>query len=183
MVAKLPAKIASDPAAPPKNKVGRKHKLLPDEKTLKLIRTMAGFQATTREAAAHLNVSHKTFIEFKKDQYVAAAWEQGKNNGLLSLRSKQFKLADRSAAMAIFLGKNYLNQKDIVDHQGQFDVSVTDERMTRAQVMQWLADRGLPTTVYGILDDGNIIDVKPEELPAEEPKQLEHAADDDARDT
>lgn len=34
-------------------------------------------------------------------------------NGKISLRRQQFKLAEKSAAMAIFLGKNYLGQTDV----------------------------------------------------------------------
>lgn len=33
----------------------------------------------------------------------------------IRLRQSQIKLAEKNAAMAIFLGKNYLNQKDVQD--------------------------------------------------------------------
>lgn len=33
-------------------------------------------------------------------------------SGLISLRRAQFKLAEKNVAMAIFLGKNYLGQRD-----------------------------------------------------------------------
>jgi len=35
----------------------------------------------------------------------------------IKLRRNQFKLSEKSAAMAIFLGKNYLNQKDSVEYE------------------------------------------------------------------
>lgn len=35
----------------------------------------------------------------------------------IRLRRNQFKLSERSAAMAIFLGKNYLGQSDTVEHE------------------------------------------------------------------
>lgn len=35
--------------------------------------------------------------------------------GKISLRRNQFKLAEKSPAMAIFLGKNYLGQKDTLE--------------------------------------------------------------------
>ncbi len=34
----------------------------------------------------------------------------------IRLRRNQFKLSEKSAAMAIFLGKNYLGQKDTIEH-------------------------------------------------------------------
>ena len=47
-----------------------------------------------------------------------------KNGGVamkITLRKNQMKLAEKSAAMAIFLGKNYLGQRDVVEQ-------VTDSR-------------------------------------------------------
>ena len=45
--------------------------------------------------------------------------EYFKENGFMAmkirLRRNQFKLSEKSAAMAIFLGKNYLGQKDTID--------------------------------------------------------------------
>ena len=37
--------------------------------------------------------------------------------GKMSLRRMQWKLAEKSYAMAIFLGKQYLGQKDVVENQ------------------------------------------------------------------
>ena len=38
-----------------------------------------------------------------------------REKGKISLRRAQFRLAEKSAAMAIFLGKNYLGQRDAVE--------------------------------------------------------------------
>jgi len=47
------------------------------------------------------------------------------------LRRTQFKLADTHAGMAIFLGKNYLGQRDLfdLDHAGTINHAVSKERM------------------------------------------------------
>lgn len=37
----------------------------------------------------------------------------------IKLRRNQFKLSEKSAAMAIFLGKNYLGQKDVIETNEQ----------------------------------------------------------------
>lgn len=42
----------------------------------------------------------------------AAVFDKKSAGGKMSLRRTQFRLAERSAAMAIFLGKNYLGQRD-----------------------------------------------------------------------
>lgn len=42
-------------------------------------------------------------------------FEVKKAGGKISLRRKQWKLAETNAAMAIFLGKNYLGQSDKMD--------------------------------------------------------------------
>lgn len=45
--------------------------------------------------------------------------EYFKQNGYMALKIKlrrnQFKLSEKSASMAIFLGKNYLGQKDVIE--------------------------------------------------------------------
>ena len=48
--------------------------------------------------------------------------------GKISLRRNQFRLAEKNAAMAIFLGKNYLNQRDHNDE----DLSEGMEKLLRA---------------------------------------------------
>ena len=51
-----------------------------------------------------------------------------KNGGMMmkiSLRKSQLKLAEKSAAMAIFLGKNYLNQTDKFEQGIEFVEDLT----------------------------------------------------------
>ena len=47
----------------------------------------------------------------------AEAYKKYSAGGKISLRRSQFKLAEKHPAMAIFLGKNYLGQKDSQDIQ------------------------------------------------------------------
>lgn len=102
----------------PKNRGGRPPKLQADQGTLKNLGGLGAIQATTRECAAFLDVSEPTFIKFLSDRPEAReAYEHGKQRGLTSLRRSQFRLAEKNAAMAIFLGKNYLGQSDKQDHQ------------------------------------------------------------------
>lgn len=116
---------------PPRKKTGRPPALAADTKTLKTIEGLGKIQATTRECAAVLNVSHQTFISFMNAHpEVGAAMEKGKEGGKTSLRRTQFALAKKNAGMAIFLGKNYLDQTDRQDisQSVTVDVTVTDAR-------------------------------------------------------
>lgn len=102
---------------PPTKKEFRREKVKVSE-----IRRLAGLMCTTREAAAFLGIRERTFLDMLKyDEAAKAAWEQGGATGKVSLRRKQFRLADSSAPMAIFLGKQYLGQHDITvtEHSGR----------------------------------------------------------------
>lgn len=113
------------------NKRGRPAALSPDAKTLKTIRGLGQIQATTRECAAVLGVSHQTFITFSNNHpEVPEALEQGRETGKTSLRRTQFRLAEKNASMAIFLGKNYLDQTDKQDITASVtqDVTISDAR-------------------------------------------------------
>lgn len=77
---------------------------------------LAALQCTVEELAAFFRVSKPTMISRLKEDEYREAWERGKEGGKASLRRHQFALAEKNAAMAIFLGKQYLDQKD-VSHQ------------------------------------------------------------------
>lgn len=72
-------------------------------------------QCTKGEIAGFFDVSEDSIDRFCKKYYgesFAVVLSKKSAHGKISLRRSQFKLAEKSAAMAIFLGKNYLGQKD-----------------------------------------------------------------------
>lgn len=78
------------------------------------VRRLAALQCTLGEAAAFFRITAKKFKQIMSDfPEVAEAWEEGRNMGKTSLRRRQFRLASISAPMAIHLGKNYLDQREI----------------------------------------------------------------------
>lgn len=86
------------------------------------IREMSRIQATEAEAASVLGVTLRTFREMLRvDVKAREAWESGRDEGKVSIRRKQFALADRHPQMAIFLGKQYLGQSEVqvVEHSGR----------------------------------------------------------------
>jgi hypothetical protein len=89
-------------------KRGRKKFILSDEQ-LVYLKKLAMLQCTYEEIGSFFDCDGSTICKNYRYQ-VEAGWEMGK----ISLRRKQWRLADSSAAMAIFLGKQYLNQTDKV---------------------------------------------------------------------
>jgi hypothetical protein len=103
---------------------GRPLKLLADDQTIATVSGLAKIQCTHREAAAVLGVARETFEKFLgREEKARAAWENGQQSGLASLRRRQFAMAETNAAMAIWLGKQYLGQKDHAAHEHHMDAS------------------------------------------------------------
>lgn len=131
-----------------KNKGGRPAKLAPDEPTLKIIKGLGQIQATSKECAAVLGVTEPTWIKFKRDHpQVEEALINGQGEGLASLRRRQFQMSEKSATMAIWLGKQYLGQSDKQDITAAVtqEVHVSDARTK----LEHLLDRQLGAGAKG----------------------------------
>lgn len=79
---------------------------------------LCGLFCTQEEIAGFFDCSVDTIERWCKRELgigYAEAFKKHSAAGKISLRRKQFKLADKSAAMAIFLGKNYLGQTDVTN--------------------------------------------------------------------
>ena len=101
------------PTQPDPSKPGPKPKLEHSEQLLEQIRALGRIQATVEETASVLRVSLRTLQNFfSMHDDAKDAHEIGKLEGLASLRRKQFSMADKNAAMAIWLGKQYLGQRE-----------------------------------------------------------------------
>lgn len=76
---------------------------------------LCGLMCTQEEIAGFFGCSEDTVTNWCKREYGETFSEVSKklqHMGKISLRRAQFKLAEKNAAMAIFLGKNYLGQRD-----------------------------------------------------------------------
>lgn len=83
---------------------------------------LCGIQATKEEIASFLDCSEDTIERWCKSTYeetFAVAYKRLSAGGKMSLRRSQFRLAEKSAAMAIFLGKQYLGQRDSFPEEQQ----------------------------------------------------------------
>lgn len=93
--------------------LGRPPKLVESDELLKQIEGLGRIQCTQREAAAVLRVHADTFRAFlHSNEKAMVAWENGLENGKASLRRHQYKMAETNPTMAIWLGKQWLGQKD-----------------------------------------------------------------------
>jgi hypothetical protein len=117
---------------------GPRPKLEPDEQTLRLIGELARLFATQKEIAGVLGVAQPTFHLFM-DRHSEAreVYENGLQHAKISLRRKQLALADKNAPAGIFLGKNYLGQKD--EHHTTTTVNTPAADLTEAELEQIIA--------------------------------------------
>ena len=77
------------------------------------VEKLASMQCTQEEIANFLELSVRTL---QRDETFCRIYKKGVDAGKMSLRRIQFKLAEKSASMAIFLGKQYLGQKDKLEY-------------------------------------------------------------------
>lgn len=103
-------------------------KLQHSEELLRQIRGLGQIQCTRREAAAVLGVNEDTFSDFLRlHTDCFEAFEYGREEGCVSLRRTQLKMAETSASMAIWCGKQYLGQSDKSDNttkvSGELDIT------------------------------------------------------------
>lgn len=78
---------------------------------------LCAIQCTKSEIAGFFDVSEDTVERWVRRTYKAGfaeVWAAKSAGGRASLRRTQFALAEKYPAMAIFLGKNYLGQSDVI---------------------------------------------------------------------
>lgn len=72
-------------------------------------------QCTKLEICGFLDITDKTLENWCKRTYekgFSEVFKEKRAGGLISLRRAQFQMAQKSASMAIWLGKQYLGQQD-----------------------------------------------------------------------
>lgn len=78
--------------------------------------SLCGLQCTLEEIAGFFRCSADTIERWCKNTYqenFAEVYKKHSTAGKISLRRHQFKLAEKNAAMAIWLGKQILGQRDV----------------------------------------------------------------------
>ena len=77
-----------------------------------IVRKLAAVMCTEEEIASVLEVSVEVLHNKLNDRTFSEYYKSGKEEGKASLRRTQFELAKKNASMAIWLGKQYLGQRD-----------------------------------------------------------------------
>lgn len=88
------------------------------------VEKLANIQCTQEEIANFLDISVRTL---QRDEEFCHIYNKGRENGKMSLRRMQFKLAEKSHAMAIWLGKQYLGQRDVPEQQEKSENGILQE--------------------------------------------------------
>ena len=118
-------------------------KLQPEEDVLRTIGELGKLFCTQEEVAAVLGVCKKTFSNFMAACPEAReVWEDGLMHAKVSLRRKQLALADKNAPAAIFLGKNYLGQKD--ESTTNMNITKPVAEMSEAELMEIAMRKSAP---------------------------------------
>lgn len=76
---------------------------------------LCGIQCTLVEISSFFKVSEDTIQRWCKKTYkddFTTVFERYRSNGKISLRRSQWRQAEKNPTMAIWLGKQYLGQKD-----------------------------------------------------------------------
>ena len=85
----------------------------------KQFENLCGLQCTLLEICDFFDVEDDTLNSWCKKTYgttFSEVFKLKRGKGQISLRRMQWKLAEKNAAMAIFLGKQYLGQKDKIEY-------------------------------------------------------------------
>lgn len=84
----------------------------------KQFESLCALQCTEEEMCGFFGVNTDTINSWCKNTYgetFSETFKKKSAGGKMSLRRSQFRLAEKSATMAIWLGKQYLGQRDIPD--------------------------------------------------------------------
>ena len=84
----------------------------------KQFENLCALQCTLEEICGWFDVTDKTLDGWCKRTYHASfseVFKQKRGAGKISLRRSQWRLAEKNATMAIFLGKQFLGQRDNID--------------------------------------------------------------------
>lgn len=79
---------------------------------LEVVEKLSSFMCTEEEIAAFMDVSVELLHNDENIACFTECVKKGRKKGKASLRSNQFRLSRTNATMAIWLGKQYLGQKD-----------------------------------------------------------------------
>lgn len=115
---------------PKKRKVGRPKKVI----DYHAVENLASIMCTQEEIANYLDLSVRTL---QRDEEFSRIYKKGLDKGKMSLRRKQFQMSDKNPTMAIWLGKQYLGQTDVMRQE----IKVEERQDDKVTAMQEYIDK------------------------------------------
>lgn len=117
-----------------------RNKIVLTEEQWEQVENLCGIMCTGEEIASILKMDYDTLLRNIKDKFNCSFSEYFKSassKGKASLRRRQFKKAveDGHPTMLIWLGKQYLGQKDKIEYEGNTNLNIapidmsTDEKL------------------------------------------------------
>lgn len=108
-----------------------------------VIERLAGIMCTQEEIAEFINVSTRTL---QRDPEFCRIYKKGIDKGKISLRRTQFRMAESNATMAIWLGKQYLNQTDKIENRNTdtINTNVSFSNLSEEQIKRLLDEEDEP---------------------------------------
>lgn len=109
----------------------------------KQFENLCGLQCTKEEICAFFDITDKTLESWCKRTYecgFSEIFKQKRGIGKISLRRHQFRLAENNANMAIWLGKQYLEQSDS-PNRIELSAEVKEDGLSKS--LRELAEKGL----------------------------------------
>lgn len=94
------------------------------------VEKLANIQCTQDEIASFLGISKRTLL---RDEKFNELFAKGRESGKMSLRRIQWKHAEKSASMAMFLGKQYLGQRDNVEVSNTEEINKVKDLLTKIE--------------------------------------------------
>lgn len=95
-----------------------------------LVEKLAQIQCTQKEIASVLGMSERTL---QKDEKFMEVFNDCKEKGKASLRRIQWRHAEKSASMAMFLGKQYLGQRDNLEVTNETEINKVRELLFKIE--------------------------------------------------
>lgn len=94
------------------------------------VKKLASIMCTQEEIAAFLGCSVDTL---QRDETFCGLYKTGRETGKMSLRRMQWKLAERNTSMAIFLGKQYLGQRDNIEIDNSKELTKVEQLLVKLE--------------------------------------------------
>ena len=105
----------------------------------KQFESLCGLQCTKEEICGFFEVTDKTLETWCKRTYkmgFSEVFRQKRGIGKISLRRHQWRLAGKNANMAIWLGKQYLGQKDQPDDRSSKENNLLEQMKASAKEVE-----------------------------------------------